>query len=342
MPEKKIHQPHDKLLRSTFEVPENASAFFEAHLPPHLPKRFEWDSLKVLPTSFITPQFAASECDLLFSVRFGKREARIYLLLEHQSSEDPRIAMRLYNYIGRIWERFAGENPPSVLLPPVFAMVLVQSGREWKTTNQLADLIDLPAGSTDALARWQPAFTFRLMELFKTPYEDFGGTPAGILALRALKAEPVDELMGEQVWDEAFMAGISEDALEPILRYVLNSQADPSVFLRKVNSIHAAPLRSHTMTLAEKLIEMGRTEGINQGLSQGLSQGFSQRFSQGLSQGQILALRQGILRILALRHGKVSGEITSAVGLIADEARLQQLLDHAILSTSLAQFAQAL
>ena len=100
------------------------------------------------------------------------------------------------------------------------------------------------------------------------------------------------------------------------------------------------------MTLAEKLIEMGRTEGINQGLSQGLSQGFSQRFSQGLSQGlsqgQILALRQGILRILALRHGEVSGEITSAVGLIADEARLQQLLDHAILSPSLAQFAQAL
>ena len=60
-----IHQPNDKLLKATFSQPENARAFFQHHLPPQLSQLIHWQSLTLESASFIDPQFASSESDLL-------------------------------------------------------------------------------------------------------------------------------------------------------------------------------------------------------------------------------------------------------------------------------------
>lgn len=124
MPEKRIHQPHDKLLKDTFRSPQNASAFFQHHLPTPLTRTLNWNTLSLEPRSFIDPDYTASESDLLFRVRMEDSEAFVYLLFEHQSSEDPRIALRLLSYILQIWNRFAKEHPAPVKLPPVLPLVL--------------------------------------------------------------------------------------------------------------------------------------------------------------------------------------------------------------------------
>jgi predicted transposase YdaD len=53
MPEKRIHHPHDKLLKDTFSSPQNASAFFQHHLPSPLSATFDWSTLHLEPCSFI-------------------------------------------------------------------------------------------------------------------------------------------------------------------------------------------------------------------------------------------------------------------------------------------------
>ena len=62
------------------------------------------------------------------------------------------------------------------------------------------------------------------------------GTAEGILTLRALKAEPVDELLGEAMWDEALMVGISGGALEQLLRYILNAGSNETLMRQGVPS----------------------------------------------------------------------------------------------------------
>ncbi len=84
------------------------------------------------------------------------------------------------------------------------------------------------------------------------------------------------------------------------------------------------------MTLAERLIQRGRNEGISQGISKG-------RF-----EGQLQAMRSAVLRALELKHGQVPQRLAKAVASIADEPTLQRMHDRAILSSSLAQFAQNL
>jgi len=121
-------------------------------------------------------------------------------------------------------------------------------------------------------------------------YESLGGTPEGILTLRALKAEPVSELLTDWIWDETLLPQISGDGLERLLRYILNSDVDASAFLRRTRRIQTQPLNAKTMTLADRLVEMGREEGRSEGLSQGIS--------QGLSQGETVAMRRAVIRAL--------------------------------------------
>ena len=97
MPSRKttIHQPHDKLVKSTFSDPDNARIFFQAHLPRKLARRMDWNSLSLVSGSFIDPEFAATASDLLFTAKIDGQPAFLYILFEHQNQEDPLIGLRL-------------------------------------------------------------------------------------------------------------------------------------------------------------------------------------------------------------------------------------------------------
>jgi predicted transposase YdaD len=58
MPESPLHQPHDKLVKSTFSDPDNARAFLQANLPRKLARRIDWSTLSLASGSFIDPEFS--------------------------------------------------------------------------------------------------------------------------------------------------------------------------------------------------------------------------------------------------------------------------------------------
>jgi hypothetical protein len=326
MAEAPIHQPNDKLLKATFSVPENARAFFEAHLPKELAAALNWSSLALEPCSFIDPQLTSSESDLLFHIALEQSDAFLYLLFEHQSSEDPRMALRLLSYILRIWERFAEHNPPPAKLPAILPIVLVQGKRPWKTSTRLEDLIDLPPAVAHILRPWQPTFSYHLLELVRIPYDAFAGTPEGILTLRALKAAPVNELLSDVIWDESLLFSISEGALERLLRYILNAEVSTNELKKRLGKIQTKPLQTKAMTLANQLREEGKLEGI----------------IKGQQEGQLRAFRTAVLRALEIRHGSYPEGIREALEAIDDPTRLEALHENALRSDSLEAFAQKL
>ncbi len=338
MSEDSLHQPNDKLLKATFSVPENARAFFENHLPADLAAALEWSSLALEACTFIDPQFASSESDLLFHIRLHQSDAFLYLLFEHQSTEDPRMALRLLSYIVRIWERFAKTNAPPAKLPAILPVVLAQGKRPWKTSTRLEDIIDLPPAFAHVLRAWQPTLAYHLMELVRMPYEAIAGTPEGIVTLRALKAQPMNELLGDALWDEPLLFLIPEDALERILRYILNAEANVSLFEERIKKIRIKPLQTKTMTLAEQLIQKGKMEGKLEGKLEGEREGLQ----RGKTEGQLRAFRTAVLRALEIRHGAFPEGIREAVESIHDPLRLEKLLETAFRSDSIEIFAQNL
>ena len=168
------------------------------------------------------------------------------------------------------------------------------------------------------------------MELVRIPYESIAGTPEGIITLRALKAQPMDELLGDALWDEGLLFLLPEDALERILRYIINADANVSLFEERIKKIRTKPLQTKTMTIAEQLIQKGRQEGEETGRQ------------TGLSEGELRAFRTAVLRALEIRHGVYPEGIREALEAIQDPKQLELLHETAIRSTSLEAFAEKL
>jgi predicted transposase/invertase (TIGR01784 family) len=99
--------PHDTFVRHTFDHPENAAAELRAVLPEHVVSQVDWPSLRVESSSVVDSDLRETESDLLFSARLrGGHPLLLYVLLEHQSSVDRWMALRMLRYVVRLLERW--------------------------------------------------------------------------------------------------------------------------------------------------------------------------------------------------------------------------------------------
>jgi hypothetical protein len=125
-----------------------------------------------------------------------------------------------------------------------------------KSPTRFGELVGEPEGLADRMREHTPDFAFGLIELFRMPFDKILGTPAGILTLRALKAERESLLLDDSVWDEA---------LECLLRYIFDREIDKPQFRRKLNQMTDPKLNKNVMSLADQLRQEGREEGIEKG-----------------------------------------------------------------------------
>lgn len=338
MDDRTLHHPNDRLFKSVFSSPFNAAGLLKHHLPPALSALIQSESLSVENPSFLDPSLANLESDLFLKVGLCGHDAFLFVLLEHQSSPDTRLPLRILGYIVRVWERFARENPSTPRLPPVFPFLIAQTDRAWSGPTRLLDLIDIPQDLKELLHDHQPQLRIHTLDLFTTPYERLGGTPDGRLALRALKAKPVQALLSDEVWDACESEGVSGDVLTSFLLYTLDAEKDDERVLNRAKQSRSKAMHTESMSALEKLIHRGRSEGFVEGHSEGFVEGRS----EGFIEGQRNAAREGILDVLSIRFGPLPCEIQALLKSRRYDDRLPQIREFAKSSQSLADFTKAL
>ena len=318
LPESPLHQPHDKLVKSTFSDPDNARAFLQAHLPNNLVRRMDWTSLSLLSGSFIDPEFAATSSDLLFTAKIDGHPVFLYILFEHQNQEDPLIGLRLLTYMVRIWNDYLRNNPGATKLPAILPLVLAQDNKPWKSSTRFADLIDIPEGVGEDIKKHIPDFEFQLVELYHMPFDKILGTPMGILTLRALKAEKLQTLLDDPVWDETLLIQLPSASFEMLMRYILDRDLDKPAFRRKLKTLRNPKLSKNAMSLAEQFRQEGRQEGL------------------------IFSKQQAILEALEIRFQRAPEGLLEEIEAITDSEKLTRLHRAAITSADLESFAAEL
>jgi predicted transposase YdaD len=330
----KIHQPHDKLFKAGFRVPANAAAFLRWEIPTALSQKIDWNQLQIEPGTFIDSHYRHTESDLLFSAPLADSDCLLYLLFEHQTTQDRTLALRLLRYMVRIWESWLKTHPAPSQMPVILPIVLAQNAEVWELSPQFANLLDIPKGLEDCLRASVPDFTFRLVQLAALPFDAIRGTPAGIMTLRIMKAERVAKLLDDTVWDEALMMQLPRETLELLIRYMLRADIDKDAFDRKVRSITQPELQITTMTLADQL----REEGLQKGLQKGIEKGLQKGLQKGLEKG----LQEGILEALEIRFGQIPAGLSEAVTAVDDLARLRCLHKASIQAPTLEDFSRGL
>jgi hypothetical protein len=123
----------DRAVRQALRHPANLRAFLQQAVPA-LADGFDCERARLLDREFLLDDWRRREADLPFEVpyRLGDEQgwALVYVLVEHQSAEDPAMPLRLLVSVAlywerqwRRWEQRAAPKPP-LRLNPVLPLVL--------------------------------------------------------------------------------------------------------------------------------------------------------------------------------------------------------------------------
>ena len=202
---------HDGFFKAVFSHPEHATAFFKSHLPAALTAHIDWDSLTVLPGSFVKTSLQQVHSDLLFSVRIGEKEILLYLLFEHQSTPDPTMPLRVLGYQTEIFTQH--HKMHGFPLPPIVSFVFHQGPDAWNVSTAFEDLFELPEEASAALLPFLPKFHHALLDLTRfdpTTGEDDARLHA---VLQLMKLARRKELLRFFQWLAAYSASELSDNL---------------------------------------------------------------------------------------------------------------------------------
>jgi predicted transposase YdaD len=283
--------PHDALFKAGFESPLNAAALFRQVLPPELVEAIDWQTIQREAGSFVDPELASRHTDLLFSVQLvsvqfgderehGKQGTRLllYLLVEHQSTNDPKMPLRMLVYLVRIWEAY--EKLHGAPLPLIIPVVVSHAPEGWTAPTSFHALFEPPPDSIPHVARLVPGFSFLLTDLVRTSNEELRRwqlPPFAMTALRYLRdGRHFDQLlqnMPEWIGPLDRLARGPERnlaALEQLLRYIalVTGELRFAVF-RAMLASQIPETEEVTMTVAEELRAEGEAKGLAKGRRQG-------------------------------------------------------------------------
>jgi len=324
--------PHDGLFKAVFGQPEHATGALCSLLPAAVADALDWPTLAPRPGSFIDPMLVGSHTDLLFSVAWRDGgEALVYLVFEHQSTCDPRMAFRLLRYLVRIWEAWLGEHPRAEALPVIVPIVLYHGAEPWSASVEFDALLDIPDAVRLAVAPQLVRFTYLLDDLSEIPDERLRAramTALGRLVDACFKhartrADLLEILSGwADVLREVVIAPNGMEALLLVMRYILLVSQHVGLEVLQTFMVRMVPeAKDLIMTAGQRLIE----EGLQQGLQQGRQEGRQERE------------REVLLRLLRQRFGSQVGGDTERRLATAPPERIATWLDRVLSAATLAE-----
>jgi len=240
--------------------------------------------MKALRASFVDEELTDHHTDLLFSVEVCGRQTWVYILLEHQSTNDREMPRRMYGYIKEIWQRFRDGDAGS--LPPVIPIVLTHVPGGWTAPRSLHETMDPNPSTVPGMARFVPGFELIIEDLAVMTNEDIKAKALSAfpkLVLWALRdaRTPVAALANLGTWLDAFAEALRTPsgikAVAQLLAYLSLVLDDAPYYEICATIVKVAPSSKESiMTAAEKFIQQGRSEGRAEGRSEGRAEGRSE------------------------------------------------------------------
>lgn len=309
--------PHDAFAKTTFQRPELAAEEILHALGPKLAQRIDPRSLTQLPGSFIAEDLRGRATDVLYAAKMDGHQVLIYVLLEHQSTDDRWMPLRVLQYMVEIWAHFRRQDPKARSLPIILPVVLHHGDTPWRWSTHFEALLDLPAEGLEDLLAHVPRFCFALDDLAAQSEADLRARPASahlrlvLLALQYARTAPSLEELLVRLLDllrELSTTPEGRAALRELFGYLVQVRgAEECARLVKVAAqIPPRDQENGMQTIAEMWLEQGALRGQNKVL----------------------------LRLLRTRFGELPAAVVARVT-SADEPHLERWTDRVLFAGSL-------
>jgi len=270
--------PHDAIFKTFLSNSLLARNFLELHLPEPLLAICDLNTLRLESGSFIEDDLRACYSDILYSLKTTRGDGYAYVLIEHQSSPDRIMPFRLMRYAIAAMQRHLDAGHKT--LPLVIPVLFYQGSRSpYPFSTNWLDLFDEPE-----LAAKLYGGGFPLVDITVIPDEEIRKhRKMALLTLlqKHIRLRDLLELFNDitSLMQSEDLTGQQQTAL---INYMIQAGETPDIngFLDKL--AQALPQhKDELMTIAKRLEQIGREQGIQQGIEQGLQQGIAKGHEDG-------------------------------------------------------------
>ena len=312
-----IINPHDKFFKAMFSRIDVARDFLLRYLPPEITNLLEPDSIALTKDSYIDHALREQFSDLLYTAKCKTNDdLYLYLLFEHKSYPEPKVAFHLLRYMMQIWEKDLNNSKNQPLLP-IVPLVFYHGENEWTIATNFGSL-----SSGDLLFRpFFPDFQYILYDTHRYNDHEVKGEwllRVSIFLMKYIFREEFPVKLKEifQLLQEKEKEPGIREILEIVVNYITNATdrvSSDDLVIEIDNRFHE--IGANIMpTIAEQFIQKGRLEGKQEGK------------------------QEAIIDILETRFCFVSPEIKLRLNQIEDPMVLKQLLKSSITVSSCDEF----
>jgi hypothetical protein len=315
--------------RYLFRHPDNVAELLRWR-KPKIARRFEFDKLTVSPDTFVTPDFAALESDVLLRVPFRLKVGsdgtiEVYILVENQSEPDETMIFRVIHYVVMIYQRQAAEwkkthdNLRDFEFDPVLPIVFYSGTRTWTQLKPMRELVRGGKLFEKRLPRLEPEF----INLSTTTPEELQskiGTLGWVLWLiqqRKRKADIFRDVLTRVVRRVDGLLDQSHERWEHLLwfaRGLVYHVMEPGEARQMAEVIRESvrkSAQSEVETMGKSYAEVLKEEG----------------FLEGREKGALETKREDLLRQMRLRFKRVPAAVEAEINATEDIKKLNDWLD---------------
>ncbi len=266
------HKIHDTFAKKSLSRKSIARGLFETYLPDHVKSLVDFDSLKQEKSDTYSDVLGEGIVDVLYSADFkgNKGYMPIFLLIEHQSSHDEMMAFRIQKYVLRICDEHLRANKDSKL-PLIYPTILWAGKGPYRASKSFYELFE-----DKELAK--QFFTDDINVIDVSCIEDFRlreqyQTGLMLYAMKHIYDKSLEKALWyimdilKSIFKEDFKYG------KDVVLYIVEKGEGGEDVLALLCQAAPSNKRGEIMTIAEKLIEKGKLQGIDIGMEKGMEKG---------------------------------------------------------------------
>ena len=275
-------------------------SLLENYLPESVLKLIDLSEIEAEKDTMIEEELTDLFSDLIYRVKINNRAAYLYLLFEHKSYPEKKIALQLLKYIRAFWELKAKQESGGKL-PLVIPLVFYHGRQQWQIGLSLADLLDeIPV----EIKGYIPDFQYIIYDFSAESEEEIKGVTELRIFLHLVKTIfsglEFSQKLGEiiELFNEISDEGKAQRYFEVVISYVMHAREGiEAEELLQIASEVSAERGEMIMTIAEKLKREGRQEGLEKGIIEGIRKGKHEGIIEGMKEGIIEGKQEGKIEI---------------------------------------------